>query len=110
MSTASGTNDFHGSAYVHRGTNWINAAPFFFKQDRSSRTTRRVPQLHRYIAGGTFGGPIIKDKLFGFSPTSTSTCRIRRSATRFLDVPVGLQTTNRIAAGAWRHVLIEFRQ
>jgi len=22
--------------------------------------------LHRYAAGGTFGGPIIKDKLFGF--------------------------------------------
>ena len=24
------------------------------------------PPLHRWIAGGTFGGPIIKDKLFGF--------------------------------------------
>src|ERR1700678_3141175 len=33
MSTSSGTNDFHGSLYGHRGTNWINAAPFFFKQD-----------------------------------------------------------------------------
>jgi hypothetical protein len=25
-----------------------------------------VPELHRYIAGGTAGGPIIKNKLFGF--------------------------------------------
>ena len=33
MSTASGTNAIHGSAYIHRGTDWLNAAPFFFNQD-----------------------------------------------------------------------------
>ena len=33
MSTASGTNEYHGTVYGHRGTNWINAAPFFFKND-----------------------------------------------------------------------------
>src|SRR6202142_3392973 len=33
MSTSSGTNSIHGSGYVHRGTNWLNAAPFFDKQD-----------------------------------------------------------------------------
>ena len=33
MSTASGTNTLHGSAYWHRGTDWLNAAPFFFNQD-----------------------------------------------------------------------------
>ena len=27
---------------------------------------RKVPELHRYIAGGTFGGPIKKNKLFGY--------------------------------------------
>src|SRR6202041_2922930 len=26
----------------------------------------KVPQLHRYTAGGTLGGALIKDKLFGF--------------------------------------------
>ena len=31
MSTSSGSNAVHGSVYGHRGTNWINAAPFFFK-------------------------------------------------------------------------------
>src|ERR1700756_604173 len=30
MSTASGTNDFHGAAYIHRGTDFLNAAPFFY--------------------------------------------------------------------------------
>ena len=51
---------------MHRGTNWINAAPFFFKQDNAFPESDKVPQLHRYTPGGTFGGPIIKDKLFGF--------------------------------------------
>src|SRR5579863_168698 len=66
LSTASGTNDIHGSAYIHRGTDWLNAAPFFNKQDPNIPANDKVPQLHRYTAGGTLGGPLIKDKLFGF--------------------------------------------
>jgi len=66
MSTASGTNVFHGSAYIHRETDWLNAAPYFNKQDGNIPANEKTPQLHRYAAGGTFGGPIIKDKLFGF--------------------------------------------
>ena len=66
MSTASGTNDIHGSVYVHRGTDWLNAAPYFFKDDPNIPDNEKVPELHRYVAGGTFGGPLIKNKLFGF--------------------------------------------
>src|SRR5208283_5360678 len=33
MSTASGANAVHGQAYWHRGTGWLNAAPFFYNQD-----------------------------------------------------------------------------
>jgi carboxypeptidase family protein len=66
MSTASGTNTLHGNAYVHRGTDWLNAAPFFDKQDPNIPANDKVPQLHRYTAGGTLGGALIKDKLFGF--------------------------------------------
>jgi Carboxypeptidase regulatory-like domain/TonB dependent receptor len=66
MSTASGTNDIHGSVYLHRGTNWINAAPFFFNQDSNIPADQKVPGLHRYTLGGTVGAPIKKDKLFGF--------------------------------------------
>ena len=67
MSTASGTNSLHGSAYVHRGTDALNAAPYFYKQDANIPNNQKVPQLHRYTAGGTLGGPLIKDKLFGFA-------------------------------------------
>src|SRR6202142_1639017 len=60
MSTASGTNNIHGSGYVHRGTVWLNAAPFFYNQDSNIPAADKVPQLHRYVAGGTLGGAIIK--------------------------------------------------
>jgi Carboxypeptidase regulatory-like domain len=66
MSTASGTNLYHGDLYVHRGTNWINAAPFFFNADPNIPANEKNPELHRVVSGGTFGGPILKDKLFGF--------------------------------------------
>ena len=66
MSTASGTNEYHGMAYIHRGTDWLNAAPYFYKADGNIPASEKVPSLHRYTAGGTLGGPIIKDKLFGF--------------------------------------------
>jgi len=66
MSTASGTNTIHGAAYLHRGTDWLNAAPMFYNQDPNIPPEDKVPQLHRYTAGGTLGGPLKKDKLFGF--------------------------------------------
>src|SRR6202162_743813 len=64
MSTASGTNSIHGSAYVHRGTNWLNADPYFFNADPNIPANEKNPSLHRYSAGGTIGLPIKKDKLF----------------------------------------------
>ena len=66
MSTASGTNAMHGSAYIHRETDWLNAAPYFYNQDPNIPSNEKVPELHRYVAGATFGGALIKDKLFGF--------------------------------------------
>jgi hypothetical protein len=66
MSTASGTNNIHGSAYLHRGTNWLNADPFFYNADPNIPANEKNPELHRYSAGGTIGIPIKKDKLFFF--------------------------------------------
>jgi hypothetical protein len=66
MNTSSGTNTIHGGAYIHRGTDWLNAAPYFYKQDNNIPSNEKVPELHRYTAGGTLGGPLIKNKVFGF--------------------------------------------
>ncbi len=67
MSTASGTNNIHGSAYVHHGSNWGNADPYFYNADPNIPLSEKNPELHRYSAGGTMGLPLIKDKLFFFA-------------------------------------------
>jgi hypothetical protein len=66
MSTASGTNDIHGQAYIHRETNDLNSAPFFFKADNNLPQNLKNPQIHREVPGGDVGFPIIKNKLFMF--------------------------------------------
>jgi hypothetical protein len=90
MSTASGTNNLHGGAYFHRGTDWLNAAPFFFNQDADIPANDKVPQLHRYTAGGTLGGPIVKDKLFAFLSYQHIHVSDQEIGDSVLDVPVGL--------------------
>ena len=82
LSTASGTNTWHGAAYVHRGTNWINAAPFFFNQDPDVPANDKVPELHRYIAGGTLAVPSSKTSSSASSPISTCMSPTRNWATR----------------------------
>jgi hypothetical protein len=98
MSTASGTNDFHGGAYFHRGTDWLNAAPFFFNQDNDIPMNDKVPQLHRYTAGGSIGGPIIKDKLFAFLAYQHIHVSDDEIGDSVIDVPVGL-SDDRSAGG-----------
>jgi hypothetical protein len=90
LSTTSGTNNYHGSLYLHRATNWLNAAPFFFNQDNAVPAADKVPQLHRYTLGGVIGGPIIKDKLFGFLAYQHLHVSDAEIGDSFLDVPVGL--------------------
>ena len=98
LSTSSGTNDLHGTAYVHRGTSWLNAAPFFFNQDPDIPAYNKVPQLHRYIVGGTVGGPIIKDKLFGFLGYQHLHVSDQEIGDSVMDVPVGLSDDRSAAA------------
>ena len=99
MSTSSGGNAIHGSLYGHRGTNWINAAPFFFKNNSGIPDEDKNPQLHRYIAGGAFGGPIVKDKLFGFVAYQHLHISDQETGDTLLAVPPGLSDGNRTDSG-----------
>ena len=98
MSTKSGTNTFHGNAYIHRGTGWLNAAPFFFNNDPDIPSDQKVPQLHRYTAGGTAGGALIKDKVFGYIGYQHLHVSDQEIGYSRFSVPVGL-TDDRSANG-----------
>jgi hypothetical protein len=57
--TKSGTNQYHGSAFEFLRNTSLDAANFFESGHRGS--------YHQNQFGGTFGGPIKKDKLFFFA-------------------------------------------
>jgi hypothetical protein len=57
--TKSGTNDFHGSAYEYFRNDHLNARNFF-----NTERTKDAFRNNQY--GGTFGGPLAKDKTFFF--------------------------------------------
>jgi hypothetical protein len=56
----SGTNQIHGSAFEYNQNNALKADPFFLPAGQNK------PKFIDNQAGGTFGGPIIKNKLFYF--------------------------------------------
>lgn len=65
--TRGGTNSLHGTAYeYHRPTN-IVANDWFNKQSELQSGQPNVPgKFLRNTFGGSFGGPVLKDKLFFF--------------------------------------------
>ena len=69
--TRSGTNKFHGSAYDYFRNTVLNARNYF------TRSPTQKPTLKQNQFGGTFGGPILHDKLFVFG--SYQGTRIRQS-------------------------------
>jgi len=103
VSTKAGSNTFHGNGYIHRGTGWLNAAPFFFNNDPDIPASQKVPQLHRYTAGGTVGGPLIKDKIFAFIGYQHLHVSDQELGYSRFSVPVGLsddRSTDGLAAVA----------
>jgi hypothetical protein len=61
VQTKSGTNQFHGDAYVFLRNDHLDANNFF-----SNRAGLVKPHFRRNEFGGVFGGPIRKDKTFVF--------------------------------------------
>lgn len=61
VSTKSGTNQFHGSLFEFIRNDKLDGTNFF-----ANRVGAEKPTLRRNQYGGTFGGPIVKNSLFGF--------------------------------------------
>ncbi|HEX7158629.1 MAG TPA: TonB-dependent receptor, partial [Edaphobacter sp.] len=62
MVTKSGTNQFHGNAFWFLENTNLNANSWTNKHVGVSA----VPVLNRSIFGGTFGGPLVRDRVFFF--------------------------------------------
>jgi hypothetical protein len=60
--TKAGTNNWHGSAWEFFRNDVLDANDFFLNHNGVPRQPLRFNQF-----GGTFGGPIVKDKLFFFA-------------------------------------------
>ena len=83
--TKSGTNQFHGTAFEYLRNSVLDAADFFTNKAGATKNP-----LHRNQYGGSFGGPILRDRMFFFlsyegfrqvAPTVSST-RVPTAAER----------------------------
>ena len=64
--TRPGTNNFHGTVSEYHTDNALTARTIFQHCAPGATGCRAVPAFRRNEYGGTFGGPIVKDKLFFF--------------------------------------------
>ena len=72
--TKSGTNSFHGNVFDFVRDHRFNSIRFF--EQTKNGGLGRDDGLKRNQAGGTFGGPLMKDKLFFFGGTQITNTRI----------------------------------
>ena len=79
VATKAGTNQYHGSAFTFVRDERFDAHNYFDPRDEP------VPPLDQGQFGGTFGGPIVRDRTFAF--LSFEGQRTTRSLTRTFSVP-----------------------
>ena len=68
LASKSGTDQFHGDAFVVLRPDVLAANEYFNKQGQLlAGTPNESPGFHRYQEGGAIGGPILHNKLFFFA-------------------------------------------
>ena len=65
VTTKSGTNHFHGTAFEFLRNSALDARGFFYVQPLGSNQTKEPLRRNQY--GYTLGGPIVRNKLFFFT-------------------------------------------
>jgi hypothetical protein len=90
----SGTNEFHGSAHYFRGDDWMDAKNYFTEKAGADK-----PPFKNQQFGGTFGGPIVKDRTFFFAYYEAQRLEIGNPSRVFVPTPDEIaQARARIAA------------
>src|SRR5262245_7794754 len=77
VTTRPGSNEFHGSLYEFHNNSFFKARNFF-NLTRNAKGDIPVPNAIKNQFGGTFGGPIIKNRTFFFGDYQGQTQRIGR--------------------------------
>ena len=83
VNTKSGSNQFHGVAFLYHANHKWGAKNLFFNPNTPAGPG--IPQRIDNQGGGTFGGPIIKNKLFFFTSWERTTTAERGNG--LLSVP-----------------------
>ncbi|HEX8736590.1 MAG TPA: TonB-dependent receptor [Pyrinomonadaceae bacterium] len=95
--TRSGTNQFRGNAYYFFRDRKLTANEPFIKGRGLDK-----PEFSRHQYGGTFGGPVVRDRIFFFGSYQGTREKNGYSLINSLTsptVPLGLRDDNRTAAG-----------
>ncbi len=93
VNTKSGSNAFHGLAYEYLRNRVFDANDWF-----SNHNGLKKPQNIQNQFGGDFGGPVLKDKLFGYFNYEGT--RIRRGVSRLTTVPLPNERIGDFSAAA----------
>jgi hypothetical protein len=92
LSTKSGTNSWHGSAYEYLRNKVFNANEYFNKRQQLTLGTKnQPPPFTQNQFGATVGGPVIKGKTFVFG--SYEGFRLRSATVFTTTVPTALERT-----------------
>jgi hypothetical protein len=91
VTTKSGTNDIHGTAYDYYRNESFDANNFFSKKAGQPKPSNDQNQF-----GGNLGGPIVKDKAFLFVDYEGT--RITRGVTRVTRVPTADERAGRFTS------------
>ncbi len=90
MTTKSGTNDFHGTAYEFFRNTDLNTRSFF---------AAKVPILHYNLFGASIGGPIRKNKTFFFF--NYEGIRQSSQTSQILNVPTPAEVQGNFSADSY---------
>lgn len=88
--TKSGSNNWEGNFFGYgQGTNFTALDTFALARKGAPNSNFQRPTLKRYMAGGSIGGPLVKDKLFMFASYETN-IQDRANTVNFAAFPAAL--------------------
>ena len=93
VNTRSGSNSFHGAAYEYLRNQYFDSFDYFTRQ-----TTNVKPENNQNQFGGSFGGPIKRDRIFGFFNFEET--RIKQGLSRISTVPLDNERAGNFSANA----------